>query len=612
MGWFSRFGSGNATASQPQPTVQQAQARLQLAQADAQSALSQSNTPYGPTLPCSAPVALPPCDLSAFEVVESRQKFDLEWSLPDFLGRLRDEIVSAFGGAPPPSAAPGAPPSERTYPAKFSYTTPDDPQQRRLRSGAVIEMVALGERESKKTKVELSVRTDFKFCGAKNHHPELQVRHPDGRWERLPQQSQHKLNVYRAARAYDQLPSGLSGFLGYFWVLANAPTVYEIYAVVCGARQPGPPVGSLAGSIRVYPADQYEFTVTLPPIFKIGYERYDGRRGQAGSSSSEFTATGNLPGLQGTVKYSSEAGPEGRSSSGSVTGTSYGLHGSASTSYSIGSKDGQLSDTLSRTVTVAKVQVSSSRKVEWSSGEETSKLTLEPARVETGVKVALKHNGTELDVADWITGVINLVRRFSETLEEIYTSIEEWKPKVGWFFSVDVTLFTGSFGAAWGYKEWSDHRVFRAFEIYAQLELLKADIKLAFGVDCTIKGIGIVAKVEGGIEGCVSVKASFARVSPDETEAKRAAISGEVKGSLGFNATVISEGWFQLEGTVETGIAVEGGLKVESGHVGVEIEKVTWNGIKARGTLHVRLWFDRDAEITLMNPRPLGGPYLFL
>lgn len=612
MGETNVSNPGPAPAPQPTPqlTPEQALAKLQAALADAQGHLSQSKTPSGTSLPCNTPVELPPCDLSTLEVVENRQKFDLEWSLPDFLGKLRNEITTLFGGTPPPPpAASAASPQERTYPAKFEYTSPGDAQKSPLRSGAVLEVVALGEPDSKKTRIDLVVRTDFKFCGAKNHHPEIQVKHPDGRWEKLPQRTKHSLNVYRPPRPYDQLPGNLAGFLGYFWSLSSASAEYEVHAVVCGARRPGAPIGSQLGRIRVYPADQYEFTVTLPPIFKIGYERYDGRGSQAGVGSRELTATGNLPGLQGTAQYSSETGPEGSSTNVSVTKTVYGPLSSASASYSINSKDGELSDTLSRTVAADGLQGKRDSTIDWETGKETRKTTIERRKVETDIEVAFKHNGATLDIASWITGTLNLVRRFSETLDEIYKAIQEWKPKVGWFFSVDVSLFTGSFGVSWGYKEWSDRRVFRAFELYAQLELIKAGIKLAFGIDCTIKGVGIVAKVEGGLEGTVSVKASFARVSPDETESKGAALTGDIKGSLGFNVTAISKGWFELSGTIETSVTVEGALKVESRSVGVDVEKVMWNGIKAKGTLHVRFWFDSDAEIELMKPRQLGGPF---
>ena len=45
---------------------------------------------------------------------------------------------------------------------------------------------------------------------------------------------------------------------------------------------------------------------------------------------------------------------------------------------------------------------------------------------------------------------------------------------------------TGSFGAVWGYREWTDWRVFRAVEVYAELKILSVNAKLEFGVDATM------------------------------------------------------------------------------------------------------------------------------
>ena len=68
-----------------------------------------------------------------------------------------------------------------------------------------------------------SIRTSA--CGAKNHHPMISIKLPDGTWDRHPQTAHHTMNVYRAERAYDRLPGNMSGVLSYFWVLANTPAV---------------------------------------------------------------------------------------------------------------------------------------------------------------------------------------------------------------------------------------------------------------------------------------------------------------------------------------------------------------------------------------------------
>ncbi len=607
-----------AQAGSPQPaaptlalppapqTPQQAQSKLDSAQADAAARLNPT-PPEGDKLHCDDKTPKEPCDLSVFEVTEKRQKSDFEWSLPEFSDRLK----TALGLSPAPREKSDEAPTERGYPAKYQFGPAPDAKTGVLKNGSTLEMVALGAQETKKTTVALEVRTDFKFCGATLHHPEIQVKSPDGTWDRQQQSTRHSLTVYRPTRAYDKLPAGFSGLLGYFWMLSGSAAVYEAHAIVCGSRKPAAAVGSQMCWIKVYPADQYEFTVTLPPVFKIGYERYSGRGSQKGVSSSELTTALDLPGY----RHESSDGEKNDDASGTYSSTfssstqSRGERQSESTTYS--SKGGKMSTTVTKGATVDGLQGSRESKLDWESGEVKHEIELGPEEIKTQIKIEFKHNGTSLDVLDWITSTLKLMRGFSETINEIYKTIEDWKPKVGWFFTFDMTFFAGSFGAVWGAREWTDFRVFRALEVTAQLEIIRATVSLAFGVDAQVKGVGLVAKVHGDITGAVSVKGSLSRASPDAVEVKPASFEGAITGTLGFEGSVITKGWFLLEGTVDAGISVEGSLKADDKHLGAHVEKVMWKGITAKGKVNVALIGSKDATIKLMDPRKLGGPFDF-
>lgn len=590
LDWF--YGTTQSPPPPPPPRpvqrarTQCASGQLAHAQADAQRRLNQSPTATNGRLPCGLPIQSEPCDLKTFTVTELRPaKKKAPWVGPSKV-----------------------PPEERTHPAKFVFAAGGTSKQNPYVSGTLIEVVAGGKNENTKTTLTLAITTDLKFCRTKKH-PTIRVTEPDGKVTLHQGKLSATLAVYRAARVSDT-----RGWLAAFpeiWAFSITPAVYRIDAEVCGVRPRGHAVRSQHTAIRVYPEDQWELELTCPPLLNGGAKRSTNRLDKSVKWSVEGGV--NLPGMSASVSRESSRSPEGTESKFEASYSRNQGDSRSTHSYSYNRENGQV---VHRELSTVNRDRQTGEGVAFKRDAHNAIAPMSPEWIEvlppaddpSKFKLVLKRNDVEINALDKVMAVINGIKHISETLQSIWQAIRQFKPKIGWDFSFEFEILTGFFKASWGWKEYTDRRVFMGYALEVGIQVFKVEMKLAFGIDLTIKGYGFVLKAEGSIEASFKVKVSFERKTPDEHEFSPKKIEGESKVKLQVVCTVGSSRWVNITGGIESGFAVDGEVIKDSKGLGLAVEKILFKGMTAKGRAVVVGWLDWSGQIKLMNEKQIGGP----
>lgn len=592
LDWF--YGTPAKPPPPPPPrTVQRARTQgasgqLARAQTDAQCRLNQSPTPANGRLPCGLPVPTDPCDLKTFTVTENRTKttLDAPWIGPS-----------------------KTPPKERTHPARFEFAKGGTRTQNPYLSGTILEVVAGGPRDNKKTTLALAIATDHPFCKTRKH-PIIRVTDPKGAVTLHEGKLNASLIVYRPARVSDT--RGWAAAFWEIWAFSVRPAVYRIDAEVCGVRPRGGAVKSQHTAVRVYPDDQWELELTCPPLATASVKRSTNR----GDQSVKWTSTAglNLPGVNASVNRTSTTTPQGSNSSVNASLDNRWGDTRSTRTYTSSRENGQL---VRQDFTAAyrdpktgagfALREGADRGGNWTpQWYESLAPSSEP--LSTRFKMIVKRNGAKVDIIDQVVGIINAINNIVQTLQDIWKAIKSFKPKVGWDFSFDFQVLTGFFKATWGWKEHTNHQVFMGYALDVGIQVFKVEMKLAFGVDLTIKGYGFVLKAEGSIEALFKVKASFERKTPAAPEFSPKKIEGDSKAKLEVTCTVGSSRWVQITGGVESGFSCEGYVVKDAKGLGLDVQKIKFKGLKAKGRAVVIGWLDWTGEIKLMDEKQVGGP----
>lgn len=582
------FLTTGSWAPPPPPTVrrqaQRAQTQARTAQNDARAHLSQCNTQTTGTLPCGLPIQAHPCDLKDLKVTERKTptKAKARW------------------------VGEGGPPEEREMPAAFTIVTGGNPNRNPYRTNTVIEVTAGGRRDAVKTFIDVLIEEDYRFC-AEHKHPTLVVRSPpdpQAAVTTLAATKKYPLTVYRKARLTDRNAAASS--LLDIWPVRLGFQDYQIDAQVCGARKTGRAVGSQHATIRVYPNDEWEFEVKAPSLFKT--TRTNSSYLGGSSTSSVTTTVNDRHGANtSTQTVSSTARSVSYSSSAS---TSDGRRGSFEYKASV---DGavvrrELTRRYSNEETGLSVSASSSVKSAANVAIRRDRLEVSAAEREAWeprFEVQLKRNGEAVLALESIVNAINAARNIVKTVKDVIDAIKKFTPP-GVSVTFGIEAFTGSLTGAWGYKEWTDQKVFFAFAIKVQLMLLKVTFITTLGLDWTIKGYGLKLTLDFKLEGSAAVSTEVKRKAPREVEWSVVRYQYDLPASVTATFMVVHDRVAHANGSVESGFDLSGWVGANKEGFGVTIGQLQFKGIVVKYSVKVLGIFEiPNREYTVLDKKTL-------
>ena len=532
MGYFDWLTGGSAPTPPPpraqQQSVQQAQARLQAAQTHAQTGLNQNATTQGAVLPCGAPATRPPCDVSEFKVAEMR-------TLPNYASSR------AGGGAATRGADAGDEDAKRKYPKEFVFDPKGTMAGPKYLSGSVIEVIGQDKKVGGKTTVTVTFAEAFK-CP---EHSILRVVDPKG------VAVEHKGVLSRAIDM--EYPSLLPALLQAYtdvrangvtnlWVWGHSPLTWELTAVVCGVRSAKAQIfGRTTAKVHVWPADQFKMKLSVPAKFKRtgsnesqswsrngatvhssesarSTARNDGWRHQNGSTDSSSSRTsyaerGNIrTGDRGETTHTETAHYGGERISVSNTesthrGQTTGLGETVSTT--TGSMMG------TRTTSTHSTAVG-----EGGADSDTVRYAGLVFWVKCGghlVKDTFTSLNTVLAIVAGIKHAIAAIRGFFDAIRTVQYGV---MAKMEFEFE----FLSGEVEAAWGWKEFSDHRCYFGYGITVSIMLFSAALDFSVGVGIKVGPVECSANI--GVKGSIEFKL--------EGEAKREGPESYVRPELGI------------------------------------------------------------------------------
>lgn len=224
-----------------------------------------------------------------------------------------------------------------------------------------------------------------------------------------------------------------------------------------------------------------------------------------------------------------------------------------------------------------------------------------PAPMES-IKFYIDGSEVHLDVLKLIATILNGATQISDIVEKIMDNA----PKVGWYITLNYQLMQGGLVIEWYWKEHSDHRVFRYFDVRAQLTVFKITFELGVG----ISGLGFRAQIFAQLLGEVKVEVSVCRDDPDAAPGLAIPSTAKITGALG--ARFEAGNLFKAEGKGETAIEmkVEFGINKRAGKAfHLDIASTRWTGITVKATVCGGFIWKRQRTWTrtIVGERHLGG-----
>jgi hypothetical protein len=365
-----------------------------------------------------------------------------------------------------------------------------------LDSGGVFQITAESAANPPRT-VNVGVTTEA-VCGT-DTHPELAA--SDSSWARSTITQQMTLNFSRPPM------DGDGGGLG-IWAMLNSvvlqsPLSYPICASTCGvpSSSASTPVSSLSGVIEVYPADQFEFELSLPALLKPESLSFDKKSEGWETTKDEQKKEIKQVGDEASDLYKS-------------------------------------SDLLQETGSEGEFRT-------FFEDLKKQQLGVEDEKYCDQITVKLTQKDGLRELVAPTQDIINLVRAI-RSAEYAFKQIEDWiddfQVGPGVSFKVECQFFAGRLAAKWGYTEYLDDRVFFAYAGGIKVDLVKASVDINAG--WKLGGLADAFLCFSG-EGTISLNVpEIKKEDPDETPESSVLkpegelkLSGGAQGALGWAIT---------------------------------------------------------------------------
>ncbi len=465
--------------------------------------------------------------------------------------------------------------------------------------------------------IEVDAKADFtgRNCMV-NAHPLMIVKASEVREQELPpgglsiKGTSFGPKKFYANRAGFDGGVGGSGILVLFEIVRSIwplykPKTIEIRADSCGVRPKdagGAPNTDLLALIRIYRNDTWAVGIKIPPLGQLKYAHDstyhpgsgDWERKTEKSSSSGF-------GHNSTTDERSSSGVSGTS----LLDNSEHVHGSYSGNSGMRTSTSSEVENGTRTTTATRQRV----------GETGSKMTKEDGHAKLSkIEEELKHGkGFEFFIKrndrDWTKEIggekadlaEKIIKRIITVAEAISDIREFFKklPQVGWKFDFELSLLEGSMAFEWGPslkdkplldRYWP---VEMEFALAFEIELIKLELKLSFGVKAKALGTGIEATISGSIGISIPIKTE---ITLSFTKPKvEVFLRPELFGRLDAVASATLAGWSILDARV----SVKAALIMPDG----KLEVKAHDGIHLKGTLRLE-----PTMLTGYIKGPIGRP----
>ena len=432
-----------------------------------------------------------------------------------------------------------------------------------LKSGQVFQVVAGAASGPTKKILKVSIRTDIAYCGEYGH-PRLTIGPMS-----MPKTvhstctKETDVPVFRRDRFYDDNDSTMfRSLLSTFWFADHTPNLFTITASACGRRPTGLITRQLVANVEVYPDDQYSLIIKLPAAKEIDRSRGRnlGYQSGRGAYNEDFNKQ-RFVDSEGLTRRTDKDGDRR-------------ANGDAKRSQK----------TSGRTPASALIGMRPT-------------IPGRPARGDRdpNVKIELRRNGQEDESVARISEIVAFVVNFKDRIQKIIDTVKEFKFDIGWSLDWECSAFEGQLVGEWGWQEHSDHRAFFGYAIKVELVFLELSVSLRFGISIKLVGLQATAQLSGTISARYTISGGVERTSPDSKwpdAADLLKITGECGVDLTAQLVIGRPEFFELEGKVESGVVVEGGLRVTMVD-GMFIQYgVMWTGITAT-TRHRRFGFGK-------------------
>jgi hypothetical protein len=273
-------------------------------------------------------------------------------------------------------------------------------------------------------------------------------------------------------------------------------------------------------TVEVFPANQYQLTLSIPPLGKASYTKESSTNVATGDNTTTTTTTGKTGGSESVVGTTTD-------STDAETGIT-------------------VTDDDIKTV---------------------------PDKLQFDFKI----NGQSSDVSVDITKLLTILQNIQKTIVDIQQLIKNWVPQVGFKFEFSLSFFAGQIMLAWGYKENTDWQTYYGLSAKFSLTVFSISLTLSFGIQMP----GLLARVEGTVTGTASLATEFDFNAPGQPIAPSvtatidipAKIDGRGQAGVGFLSASVEVG-------IKTGFNGQAGIRT----AGTQMEifaTVTWAGIDA-------------------------------
>lgn len=153
----------------------------------------------------------------------------------------------------------------------------------------------------------------------------------------------------------------------------------------------------------------------------------------------------------------------------------------------------------------------------------------------------------------WSCDLLSVVN----TAITIYQKIEEFKkiledvPKIGWYFDWELEVLQGKFSAAWGWKEYTNHRAYFNLSLDSKITVFGIKGELGFGVS----GFSFKLQAFASIGGSLSLGLNGTNNKPLK-EGTPLAITAVMEGEIEFTVGARFEALYmvKMEATLKSGI----------------------------------------------------------
>lgn len=331
-----------------------------------------------------------------------------------------------------------------------------------------------------------------------------------------------------AARA----KSGLGAISAFFY---PPPVTYSLLVQSCGVRIAPSFWGSFNHTIAVYPNDLFKFTLSIPPR----------RKREVAHSGTAERGGARMRGSSSTVV-------RGRDERTLAETSTRGQGRPTSLQFNETVRDGRGGVKQSDVLTERAGGGTDHQTYMFDAG------ATDPAAMEALKSITFTHNGQSIAHNFKFIAFIEKIIKFKKMVDDFVDFIQTAAaslPQVGWRVSWSYDIFSGSFEAEWGWKEWSkDNTVYPYWKVSIGLTLVSARFEISLGA--SIFG----AKAE--IFGAITIEAKVAangEADPDRKMLPSFTATVTPMGELGARGALGD--LVELEGKLAAG--VEGEIKLE-------------------------------------------------